>query len=147
MTDYGRRIVVDAAFDAVVNGIQRAIADEGLHVIARLDVRDHFWRELTHDFRRYVLIDAWSPRLAFEALRRTLDVGTVMPTRFAVYELADGETAVVAEEPLAPVAAEPQWRRDSPELATIADRESERVARVLGQIQKNANARELAATR
>ncbi len=135
MTDYGRRVVVDLDFEAAVRELSRAIREQGLQAIARVDVREHFWQEPGHDFRRYLLILAWSPELALDALRHNLDVGAVFSTTFAVYELADGETAVVAREHLSPVAAQPQWRRDTPELAAIADLESERVAGVIRRLE------------
>jgi uncharacterized protein (DUF302 family) len=135
MNDYGRRIVVDLEYEAVVGEASRAVREEGLQVIARFDVRDHFWRDLRHDFPHYSLLEAWSPELALEALRHNLDVGTVLPTTFAIYELPDGETAVVAKEPLSPMAADPEWRRKVPALAKIAAHESERVARVLARLQ------------
>lgn len=140
MTDYGRRIVVDLAFETAVGDTSRAIREEGLQVIARVDVRDHFKRDLGHDFRQYVLLEAWSPELAAEALQRNLDAGTLLHTSFAIYELADGETAVVAAEPFSPLAAEPEWRREAPELATIADEEGQRVARVLDRLQRASSA-------
>lgn len=139
MNDYGRRIVVDLGFEAAVGEVSRAIREEGLHVIARIDVRDHFWRDLGRDFRHYFLLEAWSPDLAVEALRHNLDVGAILPTTFAIYELADGETAVVATEPLSPIASEPEWRRNAPALAAIADRESERIARVLARVQHSSS--------
>ena len=37
-----------------------------------------------------------------------------------IYELADGETAVVASEPLAIASAEPEWAREEPRLEAIA---------------------------
>jgi uncharacterized protein (DUF302 family) len=131
MSDYGRRIVVDLEFDTAVVETSRLIRQEGLKIIARVDVRDHFWRDRSHDFRRYLLIHAWSSALAVDALRHNLDVGPILPITFAVYELADGESVVVAKEPLAPYASNATWRRDFPELAALADEEAERVARVL----------------
>jgi uncharacterized protein (DUF302 family) len=135
MNDFGRRIVVDLGFDAVLEELSRAIREEGLQTIARIDVRDHFWRDIAHDFRQYFVIEAWSPELALDALRLNLDVGAILPTAFAVYELADGETAVVATETFSSLAANPAWRQDSPGLAAIADREDERIARVLDRMQ------------
>jgi uncharacterized protein (DUF302 family) len=131
MSDYGRRVVVDLEFDTAVAETSRLIRQEGLKIIARVDVRDHFWRDRSHDFRRYLLIDAWSSALAVDALRHNLDVGPILPITFAIYELADGESVVVAKEPLAPYASNATWRRDFPELAALADEEAERVARVL----------------
>jgi uncharacterized protein (DUF302 family) len=131
MSDYGRRIVVDLEFETAVGETSRLIRQEGLEIIARVDVRDHFWRDRSHDFRRYLLIDAWSSTLAVEALRHDLDVGPMLPITFAIYELADGKSVVVAKEPLAPNSSNAVWRQNFPELATMADEEAERVARVL----------------
>jgi uncharacterized protein (DUF302 family) len=135
VSNYGRRIVIDSDFDTVVSELRQAMCEEGLQVIARFDVRDHFRRHAGRDFRRYLLLEASSPDLALEAFRDDLDAGTILPTTFVVYELADGETAVVAKEPLSPMADDPRWRTEVPVLAAVADRESERIARVLPRLQ------------
>jgi uncharacterized protein (DUF302 family) len=135
MIDYGRRIVVDLDFETALGETARALRDEGLQTIARIDIRDHFRRDLAHDFRRYIVIDAWSPRLAIAALACDLDAGVILPTRLALYEVADGETAIVAAEPLASMISDPEWERHSPELATLAREESRRIARVLERLQ------------
>src|SRR5262249_30305132 len=101
LSDYGRRIVVDAGFERVVNTLNVAMRPEGLRPLAKIDVRDHFAREQSHDFRRYVLVQGWSPELAIEALRQSLDAGTMLAAVFAVYELGDGETVVVGNAPMA----------------------------------------------
>jgi uncharacterized protein (DUF302 family) len=135
MTDFGRRIVVDLDFETALGETARALRDEGLQTIARIDIRDHFRRDVAHDFRRYYVIDAWSPRLAFAALVHDLDSGIILPTRLAIYELADGETSIVAAEPLASMMSAPEWQRQSPELAMLAREESRRIARVLERLQ------------
>lgn len=135
MTDYGRRIVVDLDFETTLGETARALRDEGLRAIARIDIRDHFRRDLARDFRQYYVIDAWSPELAIAALAHDLDAGAVLPTRVAIYELADGETAVVASEPLPPIMSDAEWQRHSPELAMLAREESRRIARVLERLQ------------
>ena len=134
MSDYGVRIVVDKTVDATVNIVNAAIRAEGMESLARIDVREQFARELSHDFRRYVLVQAWSPEVARDALRHNLDVATVLPAAIAVYELGDGETVVVANCPFAALADDYQWRADSPVLAAIADREIQRLARLIDRI-------------
>ncbi len=133
--DYGRRVVVDLCFELALGAVSHAIREEGLHALARIDVRDHFMRQERHLFRQYEIVEAWSPDLAIAALTHSLDAGLVLPTRFVLYELADGETAVLASEPLAPLAAHADWRAAFPDLAVLADRESNRVARVLDRVQ------------
>ena len=135
MEDYGRRLIVDLSFDRTVVEAVRALHDEGLDVVGRFDVRDYVLHRLHHDFRRYVLLQALPSRLMLEALRQDLDVGTILPATVAIYELADGETAVVASEPFAPVLSDYGWRQAAPEMATVADQESEQVARALTRLQ------------
>ncbi len=142
--DYGRRIVVDLDFEQTLGAVNLAIRQEGLFALARIDVRDHFMRDQRHLFRLYEIIEAWSPDLAAAMLSRHLDAGLVLPTRLVVYELADGETAVLASEPLSPMASNVRWRLDFPDLAALADRESDRIARVLMAVERHAAARRAA---
>jgi uncharacterized protein (DUF302 family) len=102
MVDDGRRVLIDLPFEAAVGEATRAIQLEGLTVIARIDVRDHFKSELHHEFRQYMLLEAWVPALAFEEIKADLDGGARAPIRFAVYELADGETVVTVDDRSAP---------------------------------------------
>jgi uncharacterized protein (DUF302 family) len=98
MLDDGRRVVIDLPFEQAIAETTRALELEGLAVIGRLDVRDHFRVELLHEFRRYMLLEAWVPLAAFDALKSDLDAGATLPIRAAIYELADGETAVVVDD-------------------------------------------------
>ena len=102
MVDEGRRVLIDLPFETAVGATTGAIQREGLTVIARIDVREHFKTELHHGFRQYMLLEAWVPALAFEEIRADLDEGARTPIRFAVYELADGETAVTVDQRGAP---------------------------------------------
>ena len=133
MTTYSRRLVVDADFETAVGDVSRALREQGLQAVARIDVRDHFWRH-GRDLRRYLLLEAWSPDVAFDALRLTLDAGPLLTTTLAIYELADGQTAIATRESLAPVADDPAWRRQSPALAARADRERERISRAIALV-------------
>ena len=54
----------------------------------------------------------------------------------AIYELADGETAVITGEPFAPLLADLAWQASAPELMIIAERESKQLARALAWLQR-----------
>jgi|KBSSwiStaDraftv2_1062776.scaffolds.fasta_scaffold206574_3 uncharacterized protein (DUF302 family) len=138
MGDYGTRIVVDKRIDPVIDILSDAMRAEGMVPLAQINVREQFARELSRDFRRYVLIQGWSPQLAMDALRHNLDAGTVLPVSIAVYELGDGETTVVANSSFAPVVDDHQWRTTFPVLAALADRETEKLARVIDRIAHGA---------
>jgi hypothetical protein len=87
-------------------------------------------------------MEAWSPELAFEALRCNLDAGTMLATTFVAYELPNGETVMTVDGPFSPLAEDSGWRRDAPALTAIADRERARVAAVLARLRHCAAARQ-----
>lgn len=138
MEDYGRRVVVDLPFDRALIDIIDALRQEGIHVLSRFDVRDYLKRTLHHDFRRYTLLQAATPQLTLDALHEDLAAGAILPITIAVYELADGETAIVVSEPFAPVLADRGWREAAPRLARLADDEGELLARALSRVQRDA---------
>ena len=140
MRDYGRRLVIDSTFDRVVENTIEALQHEGLHIIGRADLQDYARRKLRHDMRQYVLLQALPARLTLDALQHDLDVGTILPVTVAIYELADGETAVVAGEPFAPLLADRAWQAAAPGLMMIAERESKQLARALARLQRRSRA-------
>ena len=135
MQDYGRRIVVDLTFDRAVHETVEAFQAEGLDITGRVDVSDYAQSRLHHDLRRYVLLQALPAGLTIAALQHDLDAGPMLTASVAIYELADGETAIVAAEPFAPLLGDPAWQIAAPELAKIAEQESELVARALMRVQ------------
>jgi uncharacterized protein (DUF302 family) len=138
MEDYGRRIVVDLPFDRTVIDVLQALHKEGIHVLGRFDVREYLKRTLHHDFRRYVLLQAATPRITLDVLQEELAAGAILPITIAIYELADGETAVVVSEPFAPVQSDRGWREAAPHRARLADQESEQLARAMDRFQHEA---------
>ncbi len=135
MEDYGRRIVVDLPFERALFETSHALRHEGLDIIWTLDVRDHVKWTLRQNLRQYVLLHACSAEVTAEALRHDLAAGTVLTTAIAIYELADGETAIVAAKPFAQLADDAAWRAKEPALARLADGEIARVARVLETLE------------
>ena len=139
MTDYGRRLVLDSDFDDALADTINALQIEGVDVITRFDAAQHVRERLHHECRRYVLLQVASPQLLLAALQTDVEAGSLVPVTVAVFELADGESAVEVCEPFAPIVSDPAWRRDAPDLAAIADRESEQIARALARLQRGAS--------
>lgn len=135
MGDNGRRLVLDIPFDLAVAETSQVFREEGFDVIARLDVRDYLARVIHHDCRRYVLLEALVPELTLDALQHDPGLGAIMPITVAIYELADGETAVTASPALAPVLEDFGWRAGSPGAASIGDRARQQLAQALDRLQ------------
>ena len=135
MADLPTRIVVDLGFDRALGALIHAVRDEGLEVIASVDVREHFRRTVRREFRQYALLQVWSSDLAFEALKRDLPAATVVPTTLAIYELADGETAIVAHQPPLPAAGKAGWGGERGGLGPLAAQQRDRISRVLARLR------------
>src|SRR6476469_9663875 len=104
MDDYGRRITRDIPFDRAVKEATKAFQAEGFDLVSTLDLRGFLLKKADHECRRYVLLEALLPQLTLAALQHDPGMGPILATTIAVYELADGETAVSASPALAPVA-------------------------------------------
>jgi hypothetical protein len=141
VADYKRRMVIHEDFDRALIDLLQAIRAEGLESIARTDVREQFRRTLAHDYhnlRRYLLFQVWSPDRAVDTYQRSSDAEAILPATFAIAELANGETAVTASEPLSWLLWDPASRDAEPALAAFADEQDERVAHVLMRLQPSA---------
>jgi uncharacterized protein (DUF302 family) len=139
MDDYGRRVILDIPFELAIAETSQALRQEGFDVVARFDVRDYLARTLHHECRRYMLLEALAPDLMLDALQHDPGVGALLPITVGVYELPDGETAVVASPALAPVVGDLGWRAALPALAAIGDRASDQLAQALDSLQRLAH--------
>ena len=138
MDDYGRRVILDMPFEQAVAATCRVFRDEGLDVVTRFDVPDYLLRPVHHECRRYQLLEALAPEWTLEPLQHDPGIGPLLPVTVAIFELADGETAVVASPPFVPVLSDLAWRDAPSALAPIGDRASEQLARALASLQRTA---------
>jgi uncharacterized protein (DUF302 family) len=138
MADYGRRIILDIPFEAAVAATSEAFRAEGFDTVSTLDVRDYLARHAHHECRRYLLLQAMLPQLTLDALQHDPETGPLLPATIAIFELADGETAVIASPTFAAVGSDFGWRANRPAIAAIADRAAESLARALDRLQTSA---------
>ena len=134
MTADGSPIVVALDFETAVGEVSRAICSEGFAILARIDVRDHFWKVLGRDIRPYVFLEAWSPEIAIETLRPRLEVGVFLPSRFAVYETDDGRTAIAVSQAVTPGELRADRDRDA-RLSAVVEREYLRTGCILARLR------------
>jgi hypothetical protein len=135
MSEYGRRIIVNRSFDRTVWLAVEGLSSEGF-VLKSTDVTRLVKAGASRELRRYVLIDAIHPELTWEALKLDLDVGVIMPCRIAIYELADGETAVLAGELMGAAGDVESWRRAHPDLMRIVERLDSALAGALRRVSQ-----------
>ena len=135
MTDISRCIVLDAPFEASVTATLAAFRAEGFDLASTLDIREYLARNVQHDCRRYLLLNLLLPHVTLEALQLDPELGPVVFTTIAIFELPDGEAALVARPSLAPAVIDAGERAASHVLAGIADRAAEGLARALDRLR------------
>lgn len=96
---------LDVPFDAAVARTRDALTAEGFGVITEIDVQKTLKTKIGVDFRRYLILGACNPTLAYEALQLEANVGAMLPCNVVVQETADGRTEISAIDPVASMQA------------------------------------------
>ena len=108
-----------------------ALKDQGFGVLTEIDVKSTMKAKLDRDFRRYVILGACNPQLAWRALSAELPVGLLLPCNVCVWE-EEGGSVVSAIRPRSMFSV----MQDRPELEPVATEADERIRRALDQLQK-----------
>jgi uncharacterized protein (DUF302 family) len=93
-TQYGMQTKLDLPYDQAVEKVTAALKEQGFGVLTSIDVKQTMRIKLDKDFRRYVILGACNPPLAFQAFTDEPEVGLLLPCNVIVYE--EGEGSVVS---------------------------------------------------
>ena len=99
-TELGLQARVNLPYEQAVQKTTAALQTEGFGVLTEINVQATLRQKLNADFRRYVILGACNPPLAYRALSANLDVGLLLPCNVIVYEDGDG-VVVAAVDPVA----------------------------------------------
>lgn len=130
-TGYGLKIAIPVPYDQAVEETTAALKSEGFGVLTTIDVKQTLKVKLDKDFRRYVILGACNPPLAYRALTAETDVGLLLPCNVIVYETAPGEAAISAIAPLAAMSVVP----GNTELSQVAAEVDAKLRRVLNALE------------
>ena len=128
-TPYAFGKTVAADFDATEQKVRDELQKEGFGILSEIDVAARFREKLGKNFRRYIILGACNPALAFEAFGQELNIGTLLPCNVAVYAADDGSTAVMIMDPQAALSL-----IANPQVAGLAAAVKEKLARALAKI-------------
>jgi uncharacterized protein (DUF302 family) len=117
---------LSAPFDDAVSRTLTALQGQGFGVITEIDVQETLKKKLDVDFRRYRILGACNPALAYEALQLEDKVGTMLPCNVIVQDKGDGATEVAAIDPVSSMQA-----IDNPDLLEKAELVRAKLQRVI----------------
>jgi uncharacterized protein (DUF302 family) len=125
---YGYARDVDAGFDEAVERTREALKSEGFGVLSEIRMDEKFNEKLGVDFRKYVILGACNPPLAYKTVQEDINIGLLLPCNVVVYESADPGNARVAA-----IDAEAMMSLvgDKPDIAAAAKEVNEKLRKVL----------------
>ncbi len=129
--DYGMRTHVNLPYDAAVEKVTAALKDQGFGVLTEIDVKATMKKKLDVDFRRYIILGACNPPLAYRALSTETEIGLLLPCNVIVYEDKDGEGATVS-------IIDPMMMLGmgiNPSLQDVANEANDRLRRVVAALE------------
>lgn len=120
-TRYGKvKELPGVDYEEAVERVTAALSEEGFGVLTEIDVREKMREKLGEEFRRYVILGACAPELAYRALQEEDAIGLLLPCNVVVAESDDGSQAAylrpremmgfTGNEALEPVAGEAEER-------------------------------------
>lgn len=95
----GIRATLNLPYAQAVQKTTDGLKAEGFGVLTQIDMQTTLKQKLGVDFRRYLILGACNPPLAYRALSANLEVGLLLPCNVTVYEEGDG-SVVTAIDPV-----------------------------------------------
>lgn len=102
-------------YDEAIDKVTEALKQEGFGVLTEIDVQATLKKKLNADFKKYKILGACNPAMAYEALKAEDKIGTMLPCNVIVQEREDGKIEVSAVDPVASMSA-----IHNPQLGLIA---------------------------
>lgn len=94
--EYGFSRTIDAGFEEAIERTRETLKQEGFGVLSEIRIDEKLKEKLGVDFRRYVILGACNPALAYATLKEDLNIGLLLPCNVIVYEADDKARSVVA---------------------------------------------------
>lgn len=95
-TKYGFSRTVEISFDAAIEKTRAALKAEGFGVLSEIDIKEKLKEKLDVDFRRYTILGACNPPLAYKTLQEDINIGLLLPCNVIVYEADDKNKSVIS---------------------------------------------------
>lgn len=128
-TDYGFRTTLNVPYKEAIERTTAALKEEGFGVLTEIDVQATLKKKLDADFRRYIILGACNPKLAYQALQNELEIGLLLPCNVIVYETNENQSMVSIVDPISMLGVV-----EKDELEGVANEAKARLSRVVKKL-------------
>ena len=130
---YGFSKTVGIPYEEAVERATAALKEEGFGLLCEIDIKEKLKEKLGVDFRRYTILGACNPPLAYKTLQEEINIGLLLPCNVIVYEADEAgksvEAAIDAKTMLSVVG-------DNATLDAVATEVNEKLQRVVAHLAK-----------
>lgn len=126
---YHNTKTVNLTYDEAIIKVTEELKKEGFGVLTEIDVKETLKKKLDVDFRKYKILGACNPPLAYKALQSEENIGVMLPCNVIVQEKADGKVQVSAINPMTSMQSVA-----NPNLAEVAETVTNKLLKVLNNI-------------
>jgi uncharacterized protein (DUF302 family) len=129
----GFEVELPLEFNAAGDATRAALKTEGFGILTEIDLQATLREKLGREFRRYIILGACNPPLAYAAVMEDPAVGLLLPCNVTVEELGPRRSLVRLVDPRVMLSAAPGGL--SPALTGVAADAHARMARVVRTLQ------------
>jgi uncharacterized protein (DUF302 family) len=97
---YGIGKSVSLPYEQAVERTRAALQEQGFGVLTEIDVKATLKKNLDVDFKKYVILGACNPPLAWQGFQAEPDIGLLLPCNVVVYEEDAAQSRVAVLDPL-----------------------------------------------
>jgi uncharacterized protein (DUF302 family) len=125
---YGFSKITDYGFEQAIDKVTEELKKEGFGVLTTIDVKDTLKKKIDVDFKKYTILGACNPKLAYSALQVEEELGLLLPCNIIVYEKG-GKTVVSVFDPIIMTVV-----IENPEMKPVAEEVKNKLQRVLAAV-------------
>jgi len=119
----------NGTFEEAIEKVTAELKKEGFGVLTEIDIKETLKEKLDVDFKKYRILGACNPNMAYQALQKEDKIGTMLPCNVIVEEHEDGTVEISAVDPIASMQAV-----ENEDLAEIATQVRDQLRSVIKNI-------------
>ena len=121
--------VLRMPFDYAVVKATEELKKEGFGVLTEIDIKKTLKKKLDVDFKKYTILGACNPHLAYQVLQAEDKIGLMLPCNVIVQEVEEGTVEVAAIDPIASMQAV-----QNPALGDVAVQVRDKLKKVIDNL-------------
>ena len=121
---------VDMTYEETVEKVTEELKNVGFGILTTIDVKETFKKKLDREFKKYIILGACNPNLAYSALNSEIELGLLLPCNVIVYEETENKTVLSILNPELMVSV----AKDSEALKEMSSKAKELLSEVLTNV-------------